>query len=55
MMRDASSLGENKGCDTQGMCFLGGGQKRIKTNKFLKIIRDASSVPNQYIPYTQKK
>ena len=36
-------------------CVFWGGQKRIKTNKFLKIIRDASSVPNQYIPYTQKK
>ena len=24
IVRDASSLGENKGCDTQGMCFFGG-------------------------------
>ena len=24
IIRDASSLGENKGCETQGMCFMGG-------------------------------
>ena len=24
VIRDVSSLGENKGCETQRMCFLGG-------------------------------
>ena len=32
IIRDVASLGENKGCDTQGICFLGG---KIRDKNYL--------------------
>ena len=53
IIRDISSLWDNKEGNAQGMCIFWG-EIRDKSIKILKIIRDASSQPNHNIPYSAK-
>ena len=54
IIRDFSSLWDNKKGNTQVMCIFWGEIRDKRYQNSAKKIRDASSQPNHNIPYTSK-